>query len=80
LLNKQNEDVEFLGKDENIVDLDFLKTMLGGSNDQSKIKKLQDEIRRLKQNQNDEVDFAMGKTQKLQREISEADESKRELV
>jgi hypothetical protein len=48
LLNKQNEDVEFLGKDENVVDLDFLKTMLGGSNDQSKIKKLQDEIRRLK--------------------------------
>ena len=79
LLNKSNEDVEFLGKDENVVDMEFLKSLLGGSNDQGMIKKLQDEIRRLKQNQNDEVDFAMGKTQKLQREISEAEDAKREL-
>ena len=80
LLNKQNEDVEFLGKDENIIDLPFLKSMLGGgTNDSSEIKKLQDEIRRLKQAQNDEVDFAMGKTQKLQREIADGDEAKREL-
>jgi hypothetical protein len=50
---------------------------LGGNDDL--VKRLQDEVRRLKQNQNDEVDFAMGKTQKLQREISEADDSKREL-
>lgn len=77
LLNKQNEDVEFLGKDENIIDLAFLKSLLGGNDDL--VKRLQDEVRRLKQNQNDEVDFAMGKTQKLQREISEADDSKREL-
>ena len=77
LLNKQNEDVEFLGKDENIIDLVFLKSLLGGNDDL--VKKLQDEVRRLKQAQNDEVDFAMGKTQKLQREISEAEDAKREL-
>lgn len=55
--------MEFLGKDENVVDLVFLKSLLGGNDDL--VKRLQDEVRRLKQNQNDEVDFAMGKTQKL---------------
>ena len=55
----------------------FLKSLLGGNDDL--VKKLQDEVRRLKQAQNDEVDFAMGKTQKLQREISEAEDAKREL-
>lgn len=77
LLNKQNEDVEFLGKDENVIDLVFLKSLLGGNDDL--VKRLQDEVRRLKQAQNDEVDFAMGKTQKLQRDIVDADDAKREL-
>ena len=77
LLNKQNEDVEFLGKDENVIDLVFLKSLLGGNDDL--VKRLQDEVRRLKQAQNDEVDFAMGKTQKLQRDIVDADDTKREL-
>ena len=55
----------------------FLKSLLGGNEDL--VKRLQDEVRRLKQAQNDEVDFAMGKTQKLQREICDADDAKREL-
>ena len=55
----------------------FLKSLLGGNEDL--VKRLQDEVRRLKQAQNDEVDFAMGKTQKLQRDICDADDAKREL-
>ena len=64
-------------RDENVIDLVFLKSLLGGNDDL--VKRLQDEVRRLKQAQNDEVDFAMGKTQKLQRDIVDADDAKREL-
>lgn len=59
------------------MDLQFLKSLLGGNDDL--VKRLTEEVRRLKQQQNDEVNFAMGKTQKLQRDIAEADDAKREL-
>lgn len=73
-----------MDRDENLVDIEFLKSMFpksGNPGDAQKIQRLQEELRNTKMNQGQSADaeYAIRKAQNLQREISEVENDKRDL-
>jgi len=77
-------EIEFLGRDESLIDLQLLKQFLPKSNNndaeaQQLIKALKDQVRNLKMQQNDESDMAFSKAARLQQQLHEVDGERADL-